>query len=296
MDYRRFIDLLQETVDLFNIKVAAFCLMPNHYHLMVRTPDANLSRCMRHINGVYTQRYNIRYGRDGTLFRGRFKSILVEADSYVLQLVRYIHLNPVKAGLVKSMDQYVWSSHKGYISKASKWKWLYRSFVLELLTEQKSHQIKAYKQYMNQKQDQDFVRNLDRKKQPSMLGSETFISWIKDQFFSQKTDKEVPASKELAPDLETIIDEISRFYELNPTALKAVRRGIKNEPRDVAIYLIRFMRSEPLMNIGKNFGLNRYSSVSSAVNRVKKRLMKDRRFKDRIARIHDNIFKGQTKT
>jgi putative transposase len=90
-----------------------------------QTPDANLSRCMRHLNGVYTQKYNVVHGSDGTLFRGRYKSILVNADSYVLQLVRYIHRNPLKAGLVKRLDQYVWSSHKGYLSKIKKWNWLY---------------------------------------------------------------------------------------------------------------------------------------------------------------------------
>jgi putative transposase len=87
-DYQQFIDLLQETADLFNVNVTAYCLIPNHYHLMVQTPDANLSRCMRHLNGVYTQKYNMAHGCDGTLFRGRYKSILVDADNYVLQLVR----------------------------------------------------------------------------------------------------------------------------------------------------------------------------------------------------------------
>jgi REP element-mobilizing transposase RayT len=87
-DYQQFIDLLQETADLFNVNVAAYCLIPNHYHLMVQTPDANLSRCMRHLNGVYTQKYTMAHGCDGTFFRGRYKSILVDADNYVLQLVR----------------------------------------------------------------------------------------------------------------------------------------------------------------------------------------------------------------
>ena len=105
-DYQQFIDLLQETTDLFNVNVAAYCLMPTHYHLLLQTPDANLSRCMRHLNGVYTQRYNVSHSCDGTLFRGRYKSILVDADSYVLQLVRYIHRNPLKAGLVRRLDQY----------------------------------------------------------------------------------------------------------------------------------------------------------------------------------------------
>jgi len=293
-DYQQFIDLLQETTDLFNVRVAAYCLMPTHYHLMLQTPDANLSRCMRHLNGVYTQRYNVSHSCDGTLFRGRYKSILVDADNYVLQLVRYIHRNPLKAGLVKRLDQYVWSSHKGYLSKAKKWNWLYKHFVLDMLTTQINSQIQIYKQFMAQEQDEDLVRVLDRKNPPSMLGSEKFVSWVKDRFFKKKIDKEVPTSKQLAPDLDTIISEVSRYYEIRPTTLKAVRRGIENEPRDVTMYLIRSMRAEPLMRVGAGFGLNRYSSVSSAVMRVKTKLQKDRKFKDRLEHIESNILKGQT--
>ena len=293
-DYQQFIDLLQETTDLFNVNVAAYCLMPTHYHLLLQTPDANLSRCMRHLNGVYTQRYNVSHSCDGTLFRGRYKSILVDADSYVLQLVRYIHRNPLKAGLVRRLDQYAWTSHKGYLSKAKKWNWLYKHFVLEILTTQINSQIDIYKQFMAQDQDEDLVRVLDGRNPPSMLGGEKFISWIKDVFFKKKKDKEVPASKELAPDLDTIISEVSRYYKVRPAKLKAVRRGIENEPRDVAIYLIRSLRAEPLIRVGANFGLNQYSSVSSAVIRVKEKLQTDRKFKDRLQHIESNIFKGQT--
>jgi hypothetical protein len=217
----------------------------------------------------------------------------VDADNYVLQLVRYIHRNPLSAGLVKRLDQYVWSSHKGYLSKAKKWNWLYKHFVLDMLTTQINSQIQVYRRFMTQEQDEDLVRVLDGKKPPSMLGSEKFISWIKDLFFKNKKDKEVPASKELAPDLDTIISEVSRYYKVSPTKLKAVRRGMENEPRDVAIYLIRSMRAEPLMRVGANFGLNQYSSVSSAVTRVKAKLQKDRKFKDRLEHIESNILKGQ---
>ena len=235
-DYQQFIDLLQEITELFNVNVAAYCLMPTHYHLMLQTPNANLSRCMRHLNGVYTQRYNVSHRCDGTLFRGRYKSILVDADNYVLQLVRYIHRNPLAAGLVKRLDQYVWSSHKGYLSKAKKWNWLYKHFVLDMLTTQINSQIQVY----------------------------------------------------------TIISEVGRYYKVRPTKLRAVRRGMENEPRDVAMYLIRSMRAEPLMRVGANFGLNQYSSVSSAVVRVKVKLQKDRKFKERVQHIESNILKGQT--
>jgi len=293
-DYQQFIDLLQATAELFNVNVAAFCLMPTHYHLMVQTPDANLSRCMRHLNGVYTQKYNMGHGCDGTLFRGRYKSILVDADSYVLQLVRYIHRNPLEAGLVKHLDRYTWSSHKGYLSKAKKWNWLYKDFVLQLLTEHESSQIRIYKQFMALQQDEDLVRVFEQKKQPSMLGSKEFISWVKDRFFKKKIDKEIAASKGLAPDLDKIISEVSRYYETRPTDLTAGRRGIENEPRDVAMYLIRTMRAEPLMRIGVGFGLNRYSSVSSVVMRVKTKLQKDSKFKERLAHIESKILKNQT--
>ena len=134
-DYALFLSLLQETSALFNIRVAAFCLMPNHYHLLVQTPEANLSRSMRHLNGIYTQRYNRSHQCDGTLFRGRYKSVLVDADSYILQLVRYIHRNPLKAGLWESLDDYRWSSHTGYIAKAKakNWNWLFREIIFSML-------------------------------------------------------------------------------------------------------------------------------------------------------------------
>jgi REP element-mobilizing transposase RayT/succinate dehydrogenase flavin-adding protein (antitoxin of CptAB toxin-antitoxin module) len=196
-DYQQFVDLLQETADLFNVNVAAYCLMPNHYHLMLQTPDANLSRCMRHLNGVYTQRYNVGHGCDGTLFRGRYKSILVDADTYLLQLIRYIHQNPLKARLVKGLDQYAWSSHKGYLSKTKKWSWLYKHFVLQILTVQKSNQIQAYKQFMAREQDEDLVRVLDGQNPPSMLGSDKFISRIKERFFKKKKIRSFQRQKSL---------------------------------------------------------------------------------------------------
>ena len=274
--------------------MAAYCLMPTHYHLLLQTPDANLSRCMRHLNGIYTQRYNVSHSCDGTLFRGRHKSILVDADNYLLQLVRYIHRNPLSAGLVKRLDQYVWSSYRGYLSKVKKCDWLNKHFVLHMLSAKADHQIEIYKQFMAREQDEGLVRVLDSKSLPSMLGSEKFISWIKDRFFKKKRNKQVPAAKELAPNLDTIISEVSRYYKVKPTNLRAVRRGIANEPRDVAMYLIRFIRAESLRRVGANFGLIQYSSVSSAVNRVKAKLQKDRKYRGRLEDIESNILKGQT--
>ncbi len=116
-DFLLFLSLVRETSAMYHMNVSSYCLMSNHYHLLVQTEEGNLTRCMRHINGIYTQKYNIRHKCDGTLFRGRYKSVLVQADSYLLELVRYIHMNPVKADLVDTPDTYKWSSHIGYTSK-----------------------------------------------------------------------------------------------------------------------------------------------------------------------------------
>ena len=107
--------------------------MPDHYHMLVQTPEGNIARAMRHVNGVYTQRFNRRHRTDGQLFRGCYKSILVNGDSYLLRLVRTIHRNPLNADLVADMNAYPWSSHKAYLSAARKWDWLCKDFILGLL-------------------------------------------------------------------------------------------------------------------------------------------------------------------
>src|SRR3972149_269634 len=102
-DYEMFLQTVREACESWRLRVAAYGLMPNHYHLLVQTPNPNLSRCLRHIDGVYTQRFNRRHGHDGPLFRGRYKALLIEADSYLLQLVRYIHRNPLEAGVAEDL-------------------------------------------------------------------------------------------------------------------------------------------------------------------------------------------------
>jgi REP element-mobilizing transposase RayT len=112
-------ELLQEGSAMWKVRIAAFCLMPNHYHLLAQTPDPNLSRFMRHVDGIYTQRFNRSHKCDGSLFRGRYKAILVDADTYLLDLVRYIHRNPLRAALVRRLDRYPWNSHIAYLSRSA---------------------------------------------------------------------------------------------------------------------------------------------------------------------------------
>lgn len=119
-----FLTLLKETVEMFGIEIHGYCLMGNHYHLLVKTPRANLSRAMRHIDGVYTQRYNRKENRDGPLFRGRYKAILIDAENYLVAVSRYIHRNPLEAGLSASLIEYEWSSYRAFIGLVQVPQWL----------------------------------------------------------------------------------------------------------------------------------------------------------------------------
>jgi REP element-mobilizing transposase RayT len=115
-----FLDILGFVVKRFDWICHAYCLMGNHYHLLVETPDANLSRGMRQLNGIYTQKFNWKRRKQGHLFQGRYKAILVDRDEYLLELARYMMLNPVRAGLVEAPDDYRWSSYRAVVGQAEK--------------------------------------------------------------------------------------------------------------------------------------------------------------------------------
>jgi len=110
-DRQAWLSVLAKVCKRFNWTVHAYCLMSNHYHLLVETPEANLSAGMRHLNGVYTQLSNRAHGKVGHVFQGRFKAIVVDKDNYLLELARYVVLNPVRAGMVQDPGQWPWSSY-----------------------------------------------------------------------------------------------------------------------------------------------------------------------------------------
>ncbi len=205
-DYILFTELLKETSEMWNIRIASYCLVPNHYHMLVQTPEANISRSMRHLNGVYTQRYNRRHNCDGQLFRGRYKSILIDTDSYLLQAVRYIHRNPLRAGLVDKIDAYKWSSHKGYISIAKKWDWLHKNHFFSMLSKTRKDRLRNYKNWLSVEEEDEVSKKIGGIKWPVCLGPQAFIDRIKETYGSQKINKDIPSSRELLPDTKRILE------------------------------------------------------------------------------------------
>ena len=284
-DYERFLTVLDEAIELFSLRVSSYCLMSNHYHILVQTPDANLSRCMRHINGVYTQRYNSSHLLDGPLFRGRYKAINVSEDSYLLQLIRYIHRNPVRAGIVEKAEDYKWSSHKGYLSGNKKWNWLYKEFILSILSKVPEERTKRYREFMKEEEDEGLLGMFNMKKLPSILGNSQFVEKIKAGFYKDKLHMEVPESKFLAPDIDKIKQNICSYYGIGESNLYNAKRAVFNEPRSMGMYLSRHLRGESLINIGRQFYVNNYSTVSSVIERFKMRLQSDRGLTKRLKQV-----------
>ena len=139
-----FLSLLGEVCHRFNWTIPAYCLMTNHYHLLVETPEGNLSRGMRQLNGVYTQRFNRRHGRVGHVFQGRYKAILVQRDNYLLELARYVVLNPVRADMVQDAADWPWSSYRSVVGQANAPDWLDRDRLLAQFGQQRNQAMQAY--------------------------------------------------------------------------------------------------------------------------------------------------------
>ena len=213
-----------------------------------------------------------------------------------LQLVRYIHRNPVKSGIVSKPDDYRWSSHKGYLSVAKKWNWLHTELMLSMLTKNKKDWIKEYRRFVAIESDDEIAGILERKKWPSVLGPETFIDWVKGKYYALKTDQEVPQAKDLAPETDLIIKAVCKFYDVRRDELYRSRRGQFNEPRNVAVFLTRKLRRDSLKDIGRQFHMEKYSSVSSIIERMKRQMQVDGNLKKRVDRVADWASKSQEQT
>jgi len=243
---------------------------------------------MRHLNGLYTQRYNRKYGRDGPLFRGRFKALLIEADSYLLELVRYIHLNPVHAGLAREPLGYIWSSHRAYIEEGAFPPWLTKKDVLRRLGARGNEAIRNYKAFIEAGVPQHIQEIYNQKRGSVVLGTEGFREWARILVAKRpKEDYELPDAKVIPfrRGGDEVLRAVRDAYRVGRKALRGVRRGRWNEPRDVAMYLCRKECGLALKEIGALFSISAYTTVSMACRRVEAKLKKDRRLRQRVERL-----------
>jgi len=250
-DFADFLKILHSVVKRYNFLLHAYCLMNNHYHLLVETPEGNLSKGMRQLNGLYAQRFNQKHRRVGHLLQGRYKAILVDKENYLLELCRYIVLNPVRAGIVKDPKDYRWSSYQG-TSGEQKIPGLFSDWILSQFAKERR---KASIQY------QTFVLSgikeaspLGKVKGQLYLGKDTFMDQIGHLLPGKDKLKEIPRKQ--------------RY--INRLPLREVLNYQNKNQRDQVIYIAHLQYAYTLKEIAEYLGIH-YTTVSRAVKRIEEK-------------------------
>ena len=278
-DRHDFVDLLPTIHERFGIEVNAYCLMGTHYHLLVRTPDGQLSRAMHYLDSVYSQRFNRRNGFDGPLFRGRFHSKLVDSDGYCHLAARYVHRNPLEAQLVSTLSNYPWSSYPWFIARAPRRPdWLF-SDALELGGLRTQAQIiEATEGATHRDSSVDFGG------QEAAVGSASFIrAVLETSVLNHETSghARITQPKVSPPEIERMIAAqlgVSIDAPLNGG------RGRPNPARLIAVGLAQKIGGQTLQEIADRYGFVTPKSAGSAVARFRNQL-KSREFAIEVERI-----------
>lgn len=266
--------LLAECREMWGVRILAYCLLDNHYHLLLETPQPNLSRVMRHLDGVYTQRYNRRHGRDGPLFRGRYTAIIVEAEPYLLGVACYIHQNPVTAGLAGTPEAYKWSSCRWYASEGKAPRWLDTEQLLSRFP--RRNRRAAFLAFMRGGVEEAVGSFYARGRRPPILASHPFIERLRQRIVKGASAlTEVPEARVfLRPDAEACLRVVSEAYETDRKTLFRSRRGQRNEGRAMAMYVCRQLGGMTLPEIARVFRRVGYFAVRSGIARTRAELNK----------------------
>lgn len=289
-DYEKFLEYLATAADRFAIVIHSYCLMTNHYHLLVETPEANLSAAIQWLNVSYATYFNRKRNRHGHLFQGRFKAVLVEADEYLAQLSRYIHLNPVKAKMVVAPQDYSWSSYAYFIGEREAPEWL-TTALLRQFSKQRKSAIKHYRAFVEDI-DADSVENPNKQSVAGcVLGESAFVLWVQETFLSDDRDaREIPQLKKLQPLIppEKIVATVAAIMGSSPDAI--VNKGKKrNQPREISIYLSRQLCTISCVELGCYFGEISGSAISLCSKRCALKAEKNKTFREMIEKIQEKL-------
>ena len=237
------LEVLGEVCERFNWVCHAWCQMTNHYHLLIETPEANLAKGMRQLNGVCTQRFNRAHGRVGHVFQGRYKAILVERESYLLELARYVVLNPLRAKMIKHQEAWPWSSYLATCAQADSPAWLQTDWLLAQFSQRRSNAIAKYVAFVHEGARLPSIWTQLRGQ--IYLGSDAFVQKIQKQIEKKPGLGEIPRAQRRAIGLPI------EYYD-------------QHNPRDEAMVRAYLSGQHTMAEIGRYFGVH-YSTVSRAV-------------------------------
>ncbi|MFH2092803.1 MAG: transposase [Pseudomonadota bacterium] len=289
-DRHLFLDLLADLADRFNIEVYAYVLMDNHYHLLLKTHESNLSKAMQWFGTSYTQKFNLKNGSGGHLFQGRFKSIIVENEAYLLRLSCYIHRNPVRAGITERLVDYPWSSYRFYAYQTLKApEWLNFKFILNQLSGEDHH--KTYREMVQHYSDEQSSVWEDVK-HGLIYGSQDFVSDLKARYLDDQKDMELPQRNRLLRpvDPQQFLKNASQTlgFDLESACIGKKIAHDEKEKRDMLIYLLWKTGHLSNQEIGNLFGLT-YSSVSKVVSIFGSRVRSEKRVRIQFERLNSQF-------
>ena len=273
-DRRKFLEKLKEAVDKFIIKIHCYVLMNNHYHLLVETPRGNIVKAIHYLNTSYSNWFKVKNNIIGSVFQGRYKSILVEKESYLTVISAYIHLNPVRSGLAMNPEDYEWSSYRSYIGKYKEVQWLTLEDVLSQFSEKKEKYQKFVSDWLQKtdKKDKEWLYGKN-----SILGSKGFEERVLNKVKTElknKDKREIPELKSLGilceKDIKTIIIE-----EFNLNGKELYEKKKRNLYRRLFMYGLKRYTDLRLKEIAEIMDMD-YASVSELVRRFLKKSGEDK--------------------
>jgi REP element-mobilizing transposase RayT len=286
---QQFLTILGQAMKQFHAKLHGYCLMDNHYHLLINTPQANISRVMRHINGVYTQIKNRQDKTDGSLFRGRYKAIVISGDSYLLQVSRYIHLNPITAKIVNKAEKYAWSSYRHYLGVENEYPWLTTQTVLSMLVQR--NKATAYREFVEAGLDAETRDFYAQGKLPIIFASQDTKVQLLKKIDKEKMTNSKADYKRLKdlPSLEKVLATCVDYFKVKEDILLCARRGKVNEARKIAIYFSRMLAGEKLATIAKKFHCYNHSSISNTVKSIEIQIKSDKQLARVISEVGNKL-------
>ncbi len=276
-DRSRFCLLAQEGIERFGHHIHAFCLMNTHVHLAIQVGVVSLSRILQNLSFRYTRWVNGRRKRSGHLFQGRYKAVLVDADTYLNALTRYIHLNPVRAGMVKEPREYRWSGHRAYLG-LEKIPWLTTDWVLSQFSEKLAAARRIYEKYIGEGKEEGYQAEYHQGSEMDsrILGDDRFI----DRVLGPK--RSAPKSK---IGLERIWRKVCEWYSVDESEWKGGGREHRlSEVRGMAAWLVLEAGAGTLVQLGRLTGRDP-TTLSSAAKRLQKRAQKDLNLAKRMKQL-----------
>lgn len=286
-DYKRFLEYVKQAAKKHGIVLHCYVLMSNHYHLIIETPETNLSKVMHHINSSYTAYINRKRNRAGHLFQGRYKAIAVDKDSYLLELSRYIHLNPVRAGIVERPQDYPWSSYKTYISRSSD-EILTEDLILGMISGDKGKARKEYRTYVESAIGREIENPFRDVYGGMILGNKQFIKDILKRIKSDHLNKEDISHRKalnVRHGVEEIIDIVVRHFK---TSKEELLGGKPSEMKKISMYLMKMHTGMTNRSIGEVFRVS-YSAAAKLFERFRKDLETTKRLRNKVNKIEREL-------